>query len=93
MSNRSRFFEGVVLGAAAGTLLALLFAPRSGSETRKKLRDLKNQGGPFVQGTKEKTEEMINKTMFAIENGFNKIGKMIDKGQKEVTNQYEEIHG
>lgn len=90
MNNRSHFLEGILLGAAVGALFGLLFAPQSGAETRKKLKDLKNKKGPLIAGTKEKTEELISKTMYAIENGFNKIGKMIDK--KDGT-QYDEIHG
>lgn len=31
------FFKGLLFGAAAGTVGGLLFAPRSGNETRKKL--------------------------------------------------------
>ncbi len=83
MSERNHFIEGVVFGAVIGGLLGVLFAPRSGAETRKKLKKLKDNPGPLIQNAKEKTEEKISQTINAIETGFDRIGKMIDKKQKD----------
>jgi gas vesicle protein len=91
MSDRNHFLEGVVFGAVVGGLLGVLFAPQSGAETRRKLKKMKETKGPLIQNTKEKTEEMISKTMNAIESGFNRIGKMVDKRQKDADS--EEFHG
>ena len=35
---KSKFITGLLLGAAAGVLLGILFAPNKGSETRKRRR-------------------------------------------------------
>jgi gas vesicle protein len=47
MSKGSRIVGGLLVGAIAGTLLGVLFAPRSGKETRKlikkKVQNLKDQ--------------------------------------------------
>ncbi|NBV83809.1 YtxH domain-containing protein [bacterium] len=91
MSDRNHFLEGVVFGAVVGAVAALLFAPQSGAETRRKLKKFKDSQGPLIQNTKEKTEEMISKTMNAIESGFDRIGKMVDKRQKN--GEFEEFHG
>ena len=91
MSDRNHFIEGVVFGAVVGGLLGVLFAPQSGAETRRKLKKIKDNQGPLIQSTKEKTEEMISKTMNAIESGFNRIGKMAEKRQKD--GEFEEFHG
>ncbi|NDC83522.1 YtxH domain-containing protein [bacterium] len=88
MSDRSRFAEGIVLGALVGAVVALLFAPASGAETRRRIRKFKNDRGPLFQNTKEKTEEMISKTMSAIESGFNRIGKMVDSRPKSSGEDY-----
>jgi gas vesicle protein len=37
MSKSSNFIAGAVLGAAIGSILGLLFAPKSGEELRKDL--------------------------------------------------------
>lgn len=39
MSRGLQFFQGVVIGAALSTALVLLFAPRSGVETRQMIGD------------------------------------------------------
>ena len=67
------FIAGLVVGAAAGAIAGLLFAPESGAETRKKLADkgkalsedlhekfddLKESVSEVLEGMKkEKTEE------------------------------------
>ncbi|MGE4170381.1 MAG: YtxH domain-containing protein [Candidatus Margulisiibacteriota bacterium] len=86
MSDKSNFFAGVVLGAVVGAVAGILFAPASGQETRIKLKEFKEKNEGAV---KEKTEELIAKTMNSIEEGFDKIGKMVDKrrgpnGQEEA---------
>ena len=67
------FFKGLLFGAAAGTVGGLLFAPRSGNETRKKLieeleeattltNDLNNSLDHFKSAlieTKETAESVI----------------------------------
>jgi|LDZU01.1.fsa_nt_gi gas vesicle protein len=37
MSKSSKFFMGAIFGAAVGSILAILFAPKSGEELRKDL--------------------------------------------------------
>lgn len=88
----SRFIEGVLVGATLGAVLGLLLAPQSGAETRRKLRRLKNSRDAILKSTKDKTEELINKTMYAIETGFNKIGKVVDRSGNGKS-EYEEFHG
>ena len=91
MSDRNHFIEGVVLGVAVGGFLGVLFAPQSGSKTRRKLKKLKDNKGALIQSTKEKTEEMIANTMDAIESGFDRIEKMVEKRQKD--GKFEEFQG
>ena len=78
--KRSHFLEGFLLGAIIGTIGGILFAPNSGSETRKKLRKIKND---WTEHPKEKAENMVAKTMKAIESGLDNIGKMVKKDNSE----------
>ena len=55
--NSKKVIVGVVGGIAAGALLALLFAPKKGSEIRKKIHKL---GGEFGKLAKEKFNELLN---------------------------------
>lgn len=55
--NSKKALVGVVAGIAAGALLAILFAPKKGSEIRKKIHKL---GGEFGNLAKEKFNELLN---------------------------------
>lgn len=88
MARRDHFFDGILFGAVIGVIAGLLFAPASGEDTRGKLKrrvdSMDSDAGDDVTDYPEdpsgKTEEMISKTLEAIENGFDKISSMVDKG-------------
>lgn len=76
MSN-SKILVGFMAGAAVGALAGILFAPDSGSNTRKKISNktsdltdsVKNSFGDFIDsvkqtysGAKEEVEEFSNKS-------------------------------
>jgi gas vesicle protein len=56
MSDRDSgsFFQGLLMGAAIGAILGLLFAPQSGRETRELVRQK-------VGTAKDKASEVISK--------------------------------
>jgi len=61
LARRSRTYglaAGVVAGAAIGAALGLLFAPKSGKETRE---DIKNKGAEVIGEVKEKSTVIIEK--------------------------------
>lgn len=84
MSDRGGFFEGVFFGAILGAALGLLFAPQSGLETRRKLRDLRDDNQDIIDDTVDRTETMIEKTKDAIEDGFEKLGKLIEENKTDA---------
>jgi gas vesicle protein len=69
----------LVLGAVVGFVGGMLLAPSSGEETRDKLMKVTQDNEDLIRDTKEKTEDMVSKTLDAIDVGFSKLTKMVDK--------------
>jgi gas vesicle protein len=60
-SNVGNFLAGAVVGGAIGATVALLFAPRSGEDTRKMLKDKANELGDNIEDLKKDIEPKIKK--------------------------------
>lgn len=76
MKNTGLFLGGIIAGAVLGAAAALLYAPQSGSETRKDIKDkldelekelditkdkLKEKGGVFKDELKDKIQILEGK--------------------------------
>lgn len=79
MSKSSSFFEGIILGSIIGFLAGILFAPNSGEETRERLKKMKDDNDELIKDTKVKTEEMVAKTVSAIDQGFKNINRLVEE--------------
>ena len=85
MSN-NRFFEGLIMGTIIGTLGMLLLS-KTEEETIQVSEDGTENNQP--KSTKktinlnQSTEEVVAKTLQAIETGFDKITKMVDEQKKD----------
>ncbi len=55
-------FVGILIGAALGGILALLFAPQKGNETREMIRNRYGQMRDVVRGAAQDTAETAEKT-------------------------------
>jgi gas vesicle protein len=55
MKNSEKLITGILVGAAAGAILGVLFAPDKGSETRKKIS---KKSGDLVDTIKEKYNDL-----------------------------------
>jgi gas vesicle protein len=59
MNNTTKILSAFAIGAVAGAVLGILFAPDKGSETRKKINE---QGRKIGEDLKNKFNEMKEKT-------------------------------
>jgi len=70
-SKLSYFFLGVGLGVAVG----VLFAPKSGAETREYLRSRAEEGGDYV---KRRSQDLRDSAVDAVERGKREIQRQRD---------------
>ena len=82
--SKSKFFEGLVIGAMLGAIGTLLVAeqdkksPEQAEKRKEALRRNREKLNDIVHEIPEKTEVVVGRTLQAIEQGFEKISKMID---------------
>lgn len=63
-NKKDHFLLGLLLGAAVGGIVGILYAPNEGSKTRRKLsyqlKNLQNKLKQYLQELKEGKEEHVN---------------------------------
>ncbi len=79
-----------VAGLAIGAGIALLFAPRSGEETRRDIerraRKVGNQAQDFVSEVTESVGQKIQDAKESVENQFDSARNAVDLKRRQVTN-------
>lgn len=78
--STSSFFKGVILGAAVGATAGILFAPKSGKETREDIKkaaeELKKQAGDLYMKARASVERKLAE--------LKKLDQKIDKKAYEA---------
>jgi gas vesicle protein len=93
MARSSSFLEGILVGATIGFIGGILLAPRSGKETREKIKSFKRDNEHIIENVKESTEQLIAKTLDAIDTGFDKVGRMVDRSGQKRSNEGDDVYG
>ena len=76
-SDGKRLFFYLVAGIGIGTVMGLLFAPRSGEETREYLRSRADEGrDPLMRQAKELSQ---------------RAGNVVDRGKEFIRRQYDSV--
>ena len=82
-TNNGKMIAALLIGAAVGGALGLIFAPDKGSETRKKIiaggedltNSIKDKFDDLLCEVKKEVEQMKEKAGILVENGLDKIEK------------------
>jgi gas vesicle protein len=87
--NKSKsFFRGAMFGTAIGAIIALLYAPKTGEETRKKLgveaKKIKDELEPKVKEAQDKIAPMM-------EEAKEKAIPMMDRARAEINKALEAV--
>lgn len=81
MSN-GKFLAGILLGAAAGAVLGVLFAPDKGADTRKKIAKKTSKLGDDIKAKFDEMTEVIREKFDSIREDAN---DMMDKSKTAKT--------
>lgn len=85
------FLAGLGIGGLVGTVLALLYAPQSGKETRETIKDKKNEFLKYGAGFVDKSKEYINKGKEMISSTAENIVTSVQEGLKAAKEKKDEI--
>ncbi|MDR0956477.1 MAG: YtxH domain-containing protein [Endomicrobium sp.] len=93
MSDNRDIFFTFILGGLIGAVFGILYAPKSGKETR---RNIKNLGEEIVNTISELNEDVVgsNRKIFeerkeeVLEENKNKIDKVFETGKQVFVEKY-----
>lgn len=84
----SNIITGVLIGAAAGTILGILFAPEKGKDTREKLR---RKGVDLKDNLKGRINDLVDGIADEIENAKSEAENKLDQGMGKVADAKSQI--
>lgn len=100
MSNESggfKFLKGVIIGGAIGAALGMLFAPKSGKETREKLMKeadrLKDELEKYADDFSDKANEMRADIEQKLKEVKSKIEETADGFKEKIREKEEQMNG
>jgi len=80
-NNNGKLVSAILVGAAIGGILGILFAPDKGSETRKKIS---SKGNDLTDAVKEKFDEFLDKFKKEVESVKDQATDFAENGKAAV---------
>ncbi|MEA3407850.1 MAG: YtxH domain-containing protein [Chloroflexota bacterium] len=94
-SGSGDFVAGFLLGAFVGAVLAFLFAPAPGEETREKLREkgieLRQRAEEWSSEAEQRARELQEKGKSALEQQKTRFREAVEEGKKAAERKKEEL--
>lgn len=95
--NTLAVLKAFLIGSIIGAGVALIFAPQSGEETRKKLSEKTDDAKKALKDTTDQLvkrgHEVVDEGRKSIESLRAEMGKLVDEGKKSIGNIRQEISG
>ena len=86
--SSSKILTGVLIGAAAGVVLGVLFAPDKGADTRKKIS---KKGSDLKETLKTKINDLVDGIADQIEIAKNEAEIKLEEGMEKVASAKSQI--
>lgn len=91
MSNKS-FWIAFISGITAGSIVALLYAPQSGEDTRKKIGEAYDDAGEYVEDAgdylKDQAERLTKEAQNAYKSGVGQLDDAYAKATEALNSAY-----
>jgi gas vesicle protein len=88
--NRSDFFIGLLIGGIAGAILGILYAPKSGKETRE---ELSKKTEDLIAKAKDDYERALAKSKKTYESAVQRLRELEETTKEKVVHVEEEVAG
>lgn len=79
--SSSKILTGVLIGAAAGTILGILFAPEKGLDTRKKIS---KKSSDLKDSLKTKFNDLVDTIAEQIESSKSEAENLMEEGKEKA---------
>ena len=79
--SATKILSGVLIGAAAGAIIGVLFAPDRGSETRRKISQ---KGNDLTDALKNKFNDFVDSVSEKFQGAREKASEMVDRGRDKA---------